>query len=44
MPSIWSVPSLLRPPRDVKKFIAGLTPVLARPVAWMPGTVTSRLP
>jgi hypothetical protein len=26
MPSIWIVPSLLRPPRDVKKTIVGLMP------------------
>jgi hypothetical protein len=44
MPSICTVPSLLRPPREVKKFITGLAPELAAPVAWIPATVCSRLP
>jgi hypothetical protein len=32
MPSICTVPSLLRPPRDVKKIIPGLTPPLCVPL------------
>ena len=44
MPSICTVPSLLRPPREVKKIMSGAMPLLAVPLAWMPETVASRLP
>ena len=39
-----SVPSLLRPPRDVKKIIPGLTPPFCVPLAWTPAATVSRLP
>ena len=37
MPSSWMLPSLLRPPRDVKKLFDVAAPEL-RPVPEMPGT------
>ena len=37
MPSIWMLPSLLRPPREVKKLLEGVA-LAPRPVPWMPGT------
>ena len=43
MPSIWIVPSLPRPPRDVKKFVDTLE-LTSNPVPEIPGTVASRLP
>ena len=37
MPSSWMLPSLLRPPRDVKKLFDGVA-LAPRPVPEMPGT------
>jgi len=42
MPSICTVPSLLRPPREVKKIMSGAMPLFWMPFAWIPDCVARR--